>query len=54
MPQGEDHAPTTPEEQLEADRLAGWDTTRYGPAPFEHGLPVDPLDISDTPPTGGA
>lgn len=49
MPQGEENAPTNPEEQAEADRLAGWDT-RFGPAPFEHGLPVEGLEVSDTAP----
>jgi len=36
--------PTNPQEQTEAERLAGWDTTRFGPAPFEHDLPpaIDP------------
>lgn len=53
MPQGEENAPTTPEEQNEADRLAGWDT-RFGPAPFEHGLPVDAIETTDVEPgTGG-
>lgn len=49
MPQGADHAPTSPEEQETADRLAGWDP-RFGPAPFDHGLPVEPLDTRSTPP----
>lgn len=50
MPQGRDHAPQTPAEQQEADRAAGWDVDRWGPAPEEHGLPVQGLEISDTPP----
>lgn len=53
MPQGEEHAPTTAEEQDRADRSAGWDL-RFGPAPFEHGLPVEALEVRDTPPAVGA
>lgn len=50
MPQGEEHAPRTAAEQQEADRRAGWDVDRHGPAPFEHGLPVAGLETSETPP----
>lgn len=49
MPQGADHAPTTPVEQDAADHGAGWDI-RFGPAPFEHGLPVEGIETSDTAP----
>lgn len=49
MPQGEENAPKTAEEQAQADFLAGWDG-RFGPAPFEHGLPVDALETTTTEP----
>lgn len=49
MPQGEENAPTTVGEEESAARMAGWDP-RFGPAPFEHGLPVEPLEVSDTAP----
>ncbi len=49
MPQGEENAPTSPEGQELADFAAGWDSN-FGPAPFEHGLPVDGLEISQTAP----
>lgn len=49
MPQGEDHAPTTVGEEESAARMAGWDP-RFGPAPFAHGLPVAPIETSDTAP----
>lgn len=50
MPQGPEHAPQSLADQDLADRLAGWDVDRYGPAPNEHGLPVDGLEVRDTPP----
>ncbi len=49
MPQGEENAPTSPEGQELADYAAGWDS-RFGPAPFEHGLPVEPLEVRMTEP----
>lgn len=49
MPQGEENAPRNAAEQEEADHAAGWDT-RWGPAPLEHGLPVAPLEVSETAP----
>jgi len=50
MAQGDEHAPTTVGEAESAARMAGWDVGRYGPAPFEHGLPVDPLEVTATAP----
>lgn len=49
MPQGPEHAPKTDEEVVEAARLAGWDPND-GPAPYAHGLPVDGLETSTSPP----
>lgn len=52
MPQGEQNAPKTQQEQEEADRLAGWDVDRHGPAPFEHGIAVPGLEVQDEYPEG--
>lgn len=49
MPQGEENAPLSAEDQQRADQGAGWDTA-WGPAPFEHGLPVAPLEVAEAPP----
>lgn len=49
MPQGDENAPRTVGEAESAARLAGWDS-RFGPAPFDHGLPVEGLEVSDTAP----
>jgi hypothetical protein len=51
MPQGEDHAPKTVGEAESAARLAGWDAERFGPAPFDHGQPVEGLEYAATAPT---
>jgi hypothetical protein len=53
MPQDKSNAPDTPQEERAAAYFAGWNPD-WGPAPFEHGLPVEALQTQTDPPVRDA